>query len=258
MFTIFGGAHDYILVGTRNSLVNNVFYALNINNGDVLWKYDGTADGKQIGMINAQASVDYPTRRVYFTSYGRAPNNDAVWCLDLDTGGLVWAAGFGSDVPGSPIARGNHVYVGALDGTVRALRTSDGGVDWTYTPGVPDGVVKAFVFPDRLGTRLFFSTTNTVWAIQDNGGTASLVWSRNDLQSPSTPVFIPGGPHLYVGTGGPGNGKLYRLSAANGSTVDSFPLGDLAAQIGSPTLDLSMGFLYVGSDAGVVYAIQLP
>jgi len=259
IFTIFGGNHDYILVGTRNSTVNNVFYALNVNNGNIVWQYDGTANGKQIGMINAQASVDYASRRVYFTSYGRAPNNQAVWCLDLDTGGLVWAAGFGSDVPGSPIFRGNHVYVGGLDGTVRALRTSDGGVDWTYTPaGGPDGVVKAFVFPDRLGTRLFFSTTNTVWAIQDNGGTALLVWSRNDLQSPSTPVFIPGGPHLYVGTGGAGNGKLYRLSAADGSTVDSFPLGDLAAQIGSPTLDLSAGFLYVGSDAGVVYAIQLP
>src|SRR6266511_1376185 len=259
IFTIFGGNHDYILVGTRNSTVNNVFYALNVNNGNIVWQYDGTANGKQIGMINAQASVDYASRRVYFTSYGRAPNNQAVWCLDLDTGGLVWAAGFGSDVPGSPIFRGNHVYVGGLDGTVRALRTSDGGVDWTYTPaGGPDGVVKAFVFPDRLGTRLFFSTTNTVWAIQDNGGTALLVWSRNDLQSPSTPVFIPGGPHLYVGTGGAGNGKLYRLSDAAGSTVDSFPLGDLAAQIGSPTLDLSAGFLYVGSDAGVVYAIQLP
>src|SRR6266540_2921196 len=259
IFTIFGGNHDYILVGTRNSTVNNVFYALNVNNGNIVWQYDGTANGKQIGMINAQASVDYASRRVYFTSYGRAPNNQAVWCLDLDTGGLVWAAGFGSDVPGSPIFRGNHVYVGGLDGTVRALRTSDGGVDWTYTPaGGPDGVVKAFVFPDRLGTRLFFSTTNTVWAIQDNGGTAPLVWSRNDLQSPSTPVFIPGGPHLYVGTGGPGNGKLYRLSAADGSTVDSFPLGDLDAQIGSPTLDPSTGFLYVGSDAGVVYAIQLP
>src|SRR6266545_4640224 len=258
IFTIFGGNHDYILVGTRNSTVNNVFYALNVNNGNVVWQYDGTANGKQIGMINAQASVDYASRRVYFTSYGRAPNNQAVWCLDLDTGGLVWAAGFGSDVPGSPIFRGNHVYVGAIDGMVRALRTSDGGVDWTYTPGVPDGVVKAFVFPDRLGTRLFFTTTNTVWAIQDNGGTAPLVWSRNDLQSPSTPVFIPGGPHLYVGTGGPGNGKLYRLSAANGSTVDSFPLGDLDAQIGSPTIDLGAGFLYVGSDAGVVYAIHLP
>ena len=258
MFTIFGGAHDYILVGTRNSVVNNVFYALNITNGDIVWQYDGAADFKQIGMINAQASVDYASRRVYFASYGRPPSNDTVWCLNLDTGGLVWAAGFGSDVPGSPIVRDNHVYVGALDGMVRALRTSDGGVDWTYTPGVPDGVVKAFVFPDRLGTRLFFTTTNTVWAIQDNGGTAPLVWSRNDLQSPSTPVFIPGGPHLYVGTGGPGNGKLYRLSAADGSTVDSFPLGDLDAQIGSPTLDPSTGFLYVGSDAGVVYAIQLP
>src|SRR6266496_295770 len=259
IFTIFGGNHDYILVGTRNSTVNNVFYALNVNNGNIVWQYDGTANGKQIGMINAQASVDYASRRVYFASYGRAPGNHTVWCLDLDTGGLVWAAGFGSDVPGSPIVRGNHVYVGALDGTVRALRTGDGGVDWTYTPaGGPDGVVKAFVFPDRLGTRLFFSTTNTVWAIQDNGGTALLVWSRNDLQSPSTPVFIPGGPHLYVGTGGAGNGKLYRLSAADGSTVDSFPLGDRAAQIGSPTLELSAGFLYVGSDAGVVYAIQLP
>src|SRR6266542_2397007 len=152
IFTIFGGNHDYILVGTRNSTVNNVFYALNVNNGNIVWQYDGTANGKQIGMINAQASVDYASRRVYFTSYGRAPNNQAVWCLDLDTGGLVWAAGFGSDVPGSPIFRGNHVYVGGLDGTVRALRTSDGGVDWTYTPaGGPDGVVKAFVFPDRLG-----------------------------------------------------------------------------------------------------------
>ncbi|PYQ18871.1 MAG: hypothetical protein DMF79_13900, partial [Acidobacteria bacterium] len=66
-----------------------------------------------------------------------------------------------------------------------------------------------------------------------------------------------GGPHVYVGSS---NGKVYRLDYDTGVTLLTFPLGDplAPAAVGSPTLDLAGGFLYVGTEAGIVYAVQIP
>src|SRR4029453_18177166 len=57
MFQVFGGNHDYILLGTRNSGIPNVFYALRSRDGTVAIAFDG--DGRKIGPINGQASIDY-------------------------------------------------------------------------------------------------------------------------------------------------------------------------------------------------------
>ncbi len=57
---------------------------------------------------------------------------------------------------------------------------------------------------------------------------------------------------------GSSDGKLYRLDYTSGLPNLIIPLGDpaLAAQVGSPTLDLAGGFLYVGTEAGSVYCVQ--
>src|SRR5262249_1487875 len=75
------------------------------------------------------------------------------------------------------------------------------------------------------------------------------------VNSPSTPVYAPGDTVLYVGSG---DGKLYRLNVSDGSVFDSFTLGAGDAMVGSPTLDLRGHYLYVGTEAGRVYAVELP
>jgi len=287
MFVALGGSHDYILVGTRNTGVPNAFYALRLSDGTQAWAFDG--GGHRIGPINSQATVDYASRRVYFTSlaYGTtAPDNDTVWCVDLDTGTRSWSAPVG-DVVGSPILRAaragetsGRVYVGSWNGgtstgLVHALDADTGNAVWAAFPTGADGPVKSYVAADRLSAtgRLFFSTTNRLWALDDPPASTVTpvgpVWVRDGLtdpvatriQTPSAPAYLAGGNWVFVGSG---DGSVYRLDYATGdpATQVRVPLGDpaLPAAVGGPTLDLkaSPRFLYVGTAAGVVYGVQFP
>jgi hypothetical protein len=288
MFAALGGSHDYILVGTRNTGVPNAFYALRLADGTQAWAFDG--GGRRIGPVNSQATVDYANRRVYFTSlaYGpTAPDNHTVWCVDLDTGARTWSVPVG-DVVGSPILRAaragepaGRVYVGSWNsgtstGLVHALDADTGAAVWGAPfPTGADGPVKSYVAADRASPtgRLFFSTTNRLWAVDDPPGStvtpAGPAWVRDFLaeplatriESPSTPAYLAGGGFVFVGSG---DGSVYRLDYATGDagTQVRIPLGNpaAAAAVGSPTLDLqaSPRFLYAGTVEGVVYAVQFP
>ena len=263
MFTAFGGAYNYILVGTRDSANPNKFFVLNVADGSTAYAVNGAPFGR-IGIISGQAAVDYVTRRVYFTSYafGLAPDNNTAWCVSLDTGAVVWARPYGDIAAGPTLSRDKtRLYIGTNAGEVKALSTTDGLQAWSYPTG--DGPVKGFVTIDRLSPTndLYFATTNKVWSLADTSGTPPVFrWAR-PLNSPSTPVFLTGSLHVYVGAG---DGKLYRLSSIDGSDAPGIPatfplvLGDGSAAVGSPTIDTRDGFVYVGTDAGVVYATQIP
>ena len=284
MFVAFGGNHDYVLVGSRNPTgVPNAFYALRLSDGTVAWTFGG--EGHSIGAINSQATVDYANRRVYFASLAfgaAAPDNDTVWCVNLDTGLKVWSAAVGN-VVGSVIVRNGRAYVGsgvAATGEIHALDAASGLSVWgvagpTFSTGA-DGPVKSYVGSDRLSPtgRLLFSTSDKLWAIDDlpasTAAPAAAVWVRDGsatssepaasrIPNPSAPAFLAGGPWIFVGSS---NGKVYRLDYATGSAATqlAIPLGDPVTQapVGSPTVDVREGFLYVGTAAGVVYAVQLP
>jgi len=79
------------------------------------------------------------------------------------------------------------------------------------------------------------------------------------MNSPSTPIALPGDMFVYVGSG---DGSLHRRRVLDGSPFDAFPLGDqtpaLLSSVGSPTFDLRNNFIYVGSDAGIIYALEKP
>jgi outer membrane protein assembly factor BamB len=271
MFQVFGGTHDYILLGTRNTGIPNVFYALRVADGTIAFVFAG--EGRKIGPINGQATVDYAGHRVYFASMAHGtsePDNHTVWCVDLDTGRRLWSRAVGS-VQGSPTVRGERLYVGNATGEIHALDASTGLPVWTAPFATGNGPVKSFVGADRLSPtgRLFFATTDRIWALDDApGGTEpSVVWTRDGsaqseepaaqrIAGPSTPTYLPGGPYVFVGST---NGKLYRLDYSTGTaaTQVAIPLGDLAP-VGSPTVDGQTGFLYVGTAAGAVFAIQGP
>ena len=79
------------------------------------------------------------------------------------------------------------------------------------------------------------------------------------MNSPSTPISLPGDVYVYVGSG---DGSLHRHDTTTGALVDFFPLGDqspaLRSKVGSPTFDIRNNFIYVPADAGLVYAIERP
>ncbi len=273
-FTFFGGTRDYVLAGTRDGTPGslNRFYALKLADGSVAWSYDGSANSLKIGVINGQATVDYVNKRVYFASFAYGAGvgeQDTVWCLDLETGTRIWSAAL-SDAAGSPIVRSGRLYVASYNnvvgGKIHALDAATGSSVWggatTFDTSAADGPVKLFVSADRLSAsgRLLFSTTNKVWALDDPGGLippAGPVWVQATVPNPSAPAFFAGGPDVWVGAS---DGKVYRLDYATGVPLLGIPLGDPAspAAVGSPTLDLAAGFLYVGNEAGIVYAVLLP
>jgi hypothetical protein len=121
--------------------------------------------------------------------------------------------------------------------------------------------VKGFIFPDRTGTALYFTTTKTVWGIDDNGASASLAWSTplDATATPPTPSIVLwklGTTLIYVGGS---DGRLYQIDFSIGPPeITSALLGDGLAAVGAPTLDRLTGFIYVGSDAGIIYAVPTP
>jgi hypothetical protein len=258
VFTAFGGTADLLFVGTRNSGTANSFYALRLADGAPAWVFTGGGAGR-IGVINGQAAVDYTTGRVYFASWEfspTAPDNHTLWCVgfsgDLCGGG--WPRAYGN-ISGGVTMRGGTLYVGLDGGGVRAIDAATGASNW-LVPYSTSGTVKGFVYPDRLTDDLYFSTSSTIYSVSDLLGTAAFPNWGLPFPNASTPVFIPNDDKVYVG----GNNALFRRKQSDGSPLDDFALGDPAVPsvVGSPTVDVRDGFVYVGTDAGVVYAIRIP
>ncbi len=269
IFTAYGGSVNYILLGTRNSSGASAFFALDPVTGssDAPWPYTGESSPflDEIGIVSSQAAVDYPGERVFFTSYQRAPGvSDSVWCVELSdatrcSGWTVGVTGSLGDVAASPTLRGGRLYIAPLNGVDSEIQTLDadtGTALWSarFTP--TNGQVKLFIVPDVLGSDLYFSTNSTVWSIHDGGSAASENWRNTSIPGPSQPVFFSGTGRVYVGGG---DGRLHILKASDGTDAASpITLGDGLSTVGAPTVDQAGGFVYVGTDAGVVYAVAIP
>src|SRR5262249_46191199 len=138
-------------------------------------------------------------------------------------------------------------------GTVYALNPDTGATIWSFATN--DGPVKGFINPDFTGNgMLYFTTTNKVWGLLDNGASATQVFSVS-MPAPSIPLF--NGAYLLVGSG---DGKLYQFANLTSATPTSksITLGGGTAVVGSPSFDFNNNMAYVGTDAGAIYAVAIP
>jgi hypothetical protein len=250
------GAPDRVFFGTRNATSANTLFALDPADGTVKAQFDNGGGASAIGIITG-ITVDYATSYVYFTSRAAgAGSSDTLWCLNATGGTLskVWSTAVG-DIDGSPVLHLGKLYVGTNTGLVRKIDPTTHAVVWTYTPAPLNGPVKGYVFPEFGSSplRLYFATTDRVWAIVDNGTTAADGWSVTTVANPSTPLHVSGTTHLLVGSG---NGTLYQLATSNGAVEGSVSLGTSA--LGSPARDSLNGRFHVGSTAGVLHTVALP
>jgi outer membrane protein assembly factor BamB len=272
IFTGFGGLYSYVLVGTRSSGQDNVFYALDPADGTVKDSYAGAAVAPgRIGPISGMAAVDYGSPpHVYFASRARgaAPNNQTLWRLELGASpALQYSASAAlGDIDSSPIvasdaAASKRVYVGSLmaAGTLYSLPL-DLSTSRNLNHG--DGQIRGFVFPDRLNLGdLYFATDNYVSHVTDAGGNLTQVWEKGldgstrptvPTVKPSSPVLLAGG-FLYVGGT---DGRLYKIRTSDGGVVGSVPLGAGRAVVGAPSYDGVNDLIHVGTEAGIFYAVD--
>jgi hypothetical protein len=277
----YGGPNDLLLVGTATGSNDTAFFALNPATGATIDYYPygpiGPSDSPlgPIKNVYGMAVVDYAANRVYFGAAGGGLDF-TLWSLDLGATNspdltltsaltLPWnpkSLGSGTGTMGSLVLRNGWLYLGTGSGAaseLHALRISNSTLH-SYVHG--DGQVKGFPWPDRRHGRLYFSTTNKVHALYHDGVSLAPdpVWVATvgvgfvTMTNPSIVLQRPGTDELYVGDG---LGRLVRLNAATGEPVSTLML-DASAVIGAPSLDNSYpgGLLLVGSDKGVIYAVQ--
>ncbi len=249
---------DLILAGTRNSAPPNGVHALDTQGGAAAWVYTGGGT-YTIGAIGGQVSIDYANQRAYFASRAASPStnqNHTLWCLSFDdtSATRLWSIILG-DIDGSPVLANGTLYVGTNDGTLYAVDPDDGTVLASYATG--DGPVKGHPFPDVDG-RVYFSTTNRVWAVADNlttPRTLTLGWQVASIPSPSTAVLASGA--LYAGSS---NGRLYKITDIATATpaLASTQLGTGLAAAGAIDFDSTNNLAYVGTADGAIYAVSIP
>jgi outer membrane protein assembly factor BamB len=268
IFTAFGGAFDYLLVGTRNPLgSNNSLIAMNPFTGGIITYFlNGGAAADRIGAINAMPAVDYANNRVYFTSVQDPSGaSSTLWALQLGSGPVfteAWSPqrALGS-LTSSPVLMGDRVYVGSLmgGGTIHSIdaKTGDALLDRSFL--IADGEVKGFPFPDRASKDVWFATNHAIWGVRDDGISLSvrhgMGFSLDTGVTPTSPVlFIPGDHYVYVGGS---DGRLYELDTL-APAMNSVQLGDGQSAVGAPSLDWETGLIHVGTEAGVFYAVEFP
>lgn len=269
IFTAFGGAWDFILVGTNASAGSNRFYALDPADGAIIDYYPKTPDDVMVSMgpISQMASVDYATRRVYLGLVN--PTTYSLLCLDLgpppDALRFAWGMAVANvdQVVTSPVLRGGRVYVGTDTNDVWSVPAATGSPAGSYKKGVGDGGVKGFIFPDRRNGDLYFATNNNVQSLTDNGTALVNKWSNVSVTDASMVVLWPGTNFLYAGSSDVGGNKAglveMDVSLADPQpTMKSIVLESISLIVGAPTLDTAYGLVHVGSEAGTFYAVQVP
>lgn len=268
-------ALDLVFAGTRNSSAANKLWALDVLNlggvGGSSFSFDngGTATpANAFGFVSSQPSVDYVNKRVYFATRKRlGGSQQTVWCVTFTSSAFAPCPSFApstsiGDVDGAVIPYGGYLYVGDNAGIVWILDSLTGATKGSFATN--DGAVKGFIFPDFLATpkRLYCSTNGKVWAFTWDGTTMASVWTGGTggvaIASPSIPTFD--GTSILVGSN---DGRLHQITnlTATAPTHTSMPLGAGTAGtvVGSPTLDYAVpNLLYVGTDSGLVYAVQYP
>jgi outer membrane protein assembly factor BamB len=263
----YGGAADLVLVPSRNENVTSSsdLFGLSLANGNTLAAYNAAGT---LGPMSGSPAVDYANQRVYVAAR-RLNVGPTLVGVNVGAGptlSTAWSRYYG-EFETSPVLRGGRVYVGNDAGEVVSVDSATGDDLRTFATG--DGPVNRFVFPDRRNSDLFFATDTKVWSLADEGGPLVERWQWTEPGgNPSTVLLWPQSDLLYVGGA---NGTLYELQFVPGAptppTAKSLVLGDGTGRVGAPSLDIGVEppdvtpgrkLLVVGSEAGVLYGVEVP
>ena len=175
--------------------------------------------------------------------------------LSQRTGRTLWARPLPSRAESSPLIDHGRLYFGTEDGTVYALRTSDGDLRWRYRAA---GAVKGALALDR--GRLFFGDYSgavtairrrdgrRLWRADAAGGSA--LGGRGNFYSSASVAY----GRVYIGST---NGAVYSFSASTGKLAWRKQTGNYV--YASPAVGAVAGggpTVWIGSYNGTFYALD--
>jgi parallel beta-helix repeat protein len=209
---------------------NNNTYALNADNGALLWNY--TTGGS---VLSSPAVVN---GIAYFGSF-----DSNIYALNATNGFPYWNYTTGDGVVSSPAVLEGTVFVGSEDGNVYALDASTGAKVWSY---VTEGYVDS---SPAVASNVVYvgSVDGNVYALDASNGVKLWNFTTGDAVY-SSPAVV--GSVVYVGSF---DGNVYALSANNGSKLWNYATSSFVRS--SPAV--ANGLVYIGSYDGNVYALGI-
>lgn len=153
---------------------NGTFYAFDIANGRILWRYKTT--GRIVG------SADVKDGRVVFASA-----NGTVYCLSVDNGKPLWRQKLGKPVTGSVTIDGSNVYVGSSDSCFYALKLMTGAPVWTYRGLGNYCIAKPLVYKSKI---YFGAYDGNFYAFDKRKGKLLWRWSNDSTDYRLSPAAV--------------------------------------------------------------------
>ncbi|NQV15263.1 PQQ-binding-like beta-propeller repeat protein [bacterium] len=102
------------------SNIGGSIYALDLETGEQLWKWNGS------GAIHSTPAVN--GSRLVFGSV-----DSTISCLSTADGKLKWQVTTTGPVLGSPLIHKHRIYIGSGDGIMRSLKLRNGRIIWEYS-----------------------------------------------------------------------------------------------------------------------------
>lgn len=266
-------AYDLLVLGTNlgANTTGNQIIGINGTSGAVVWNTTGnTGSIGKMDIINSTPLVDYTNNAIWVTSRsGGGTAQPSLWKLNPTTGAVVATANLG-DTDCSPTLNDNAsiLFVATNAGIIYAINPSTGqpfSASSSFASG--DGPIVGYpavvtsAYPNDI---VVFSGATAVHAVKYNylTNTFSTAWPNPvTIDVPSAPVTYTGLGKIYVG----GNdGLLHEINLATGT--DDFDvtinldngLNNLPAFVGNPSLDLSLGRIYVDTNDERAYSYPFP
>ncbi len=100
-------------------------------------------------------------------------DDGTVYAVRPSDGALYWQHTIGHKLTGAPVASQDAVFAGSYDGHIYALRRSDGSLTWS-SPAIPGSAVQSN-FADSKA--VYVSATSAIYALSAHDG--KILWSRS-------------------------------------------------------------------------------
>lgn len=180
----------------------------------------------------------------------------------VDSAGLTEATGYywrfqtGGAIDASPVAFGQQLYVGSTEGTFYALDQGSGNQNWTKpaegristAPALGqadfgEGPVEMMV--------ILVDDEGVVRALRADDGSEE--WRENlGARIRSTPVVAEG--EVFVATT---DGRVHAFELTTGDRIWTYPDGEEGIGVVSADLTYEGGFLYVGTQEGLLHVVDV-